>query len=127
MTGKWIEVNDLSSGQYSVNKNIRFKTLILRSNLYDYSNAYIVVNGRITNEGNNDNNRVNKKLVFNNNAPCVSCIPKISNTFIGHAEDLDIVMSTYNLLESNDYYSMTSRSFIKMKEMPRKIIIIVIE
>ena len=32
---KWIEVNDLSSSQYSV-KNIRFKTLILRSNLCDY-------------------------------------------------------------------------------------------
>ena len=48
---KWIEINDLSSGQYSVNKNIRFKTSILRSDLDDYSDAYIVVKGRITVEG----------------------------------------------------------------------------
>ena len=48
---KWIEVNDLSSGQYSVNKNIRFKTSMLRSDLCDYSDAYIVAKGRITVEG----------------------------------------------------------------------------
>ena len=40
-TTKLVEVNDLSSGQYSVNKNIRFKTSMLRSDLYDYSDAYI--------------------------------------------------------------------------------------
>ena len=44
---KWIEVNYLSSGQYSVNKNIRFKTSMLRSHLCDYSDAYIVVKGTI--------------------------------------------------------------------------------
>ena len=47
MTNKWIEVNDLPSGQYSVIKNIRFKTLMLRSDSSDYSNAYIVVKGTI--------------------------------------------------------------------------------
>ena len=45
---KQIEVNDLSSGQYSISKNIR---LMLRSDSCDYSNAYIVVKGRITAEG----------------------------------------------------------------------------
>ena len=43
LTKKWIEVNDLSSGQYSVNKNIRFKTSILRSYLYDQSDVFTVV------------------------------------------------------------------------------------
>ena len=43
VTKKWIELNDLSSGQYSVNKDTRFKTSMLRSNLCDYSNVYIVV------------------------------------------------------------------------------------
>ena len=47
MTNKWIEVNDLPSGQYSVIKNIRFKTLMLRSDSSDYSDAYIVVKGTI--------------------------------------------------------------------------------
>ena len=39
---KWVEINDLSSGQYSVNKKIRFKTSILGSDLCDYSDGYIV-------------------------------------------------------------------------------------
>ena len=40
---KWIQVNDLSGSKYSVNKNIKFKTLTLRSDLCDYSDAYIAV------------------------------------------------------------------------------------
>ena len=69
VTRKWIEVNDLSSGQYSVNENIRFKTSMLRSDLCDYSDAYIVVKGRISVTGTNNANRRNKKLTFKNNAP----------------------------------------------------------
>ena len=48
VTNKWVEVNDLSSGQYSVNKNIRFKTSMLRADLCDYSDAYIVLKERIS-------------------------------------------------------------------------------
>ena len=43
LTKKWVEVNDLSVGQYAVNKNIRFKNSMLRSNLCDYRDAYILV------------------------------------------------------------------------------------
>ena len=57
MTKKCIEVNDLSSGQYYVNKNIKFKTSILRSDLCNYSNAYIVPKGTTTVEGNNDDEK----------------------------------------------------------------------
>ena len=60
MTNKWIEVNDLSSGQYSVNKNIRFKTSMLRSDLYNFSDAYIVFKGKITVEGDNDDKHETK-------------------------------------------------------------------
>ena len=42
VTRKWIEVNDLSGGQHSVNRNIRFKTALLRSDSLDYSDAYIL-------------------------------------------------------------------------------------
>ena len=48
--------------------------------------------GRIAAEGNNINNRVNKKLVFKSSAPFVSCISKIINISIDNADDLDIVM-----------------------------------
>ena len=47
----------------------------------------------------NKNDKVEKHVAFKNNAPFRSCISKINNTLIGNAEDLDIVMLMYNLLE----------------------------
>ena len=66
MTIKWVEVSDLSSSQYSVNKNIRFKTSMLRLNLCDYSNAYIVVKGTIDilTAAANENDKVQKNVAF---------------------------------------------------------------
>ena len=75
-----------------------------------YSDAYIVVKGTVTVEGDHDAKTRNKKLTFKNNAPFRSLISKINNTFIDNAEDLDIVMPMYNLLEYSDNYSMTSGS-----------------
>ena len=46
-TKKWIEVYDQSGGNYNVNKEIRIKTSMLRSDLYDFSDAFIVVKGNI--------------------------------------------------------------------------------
>ena len=109
VTKKWIEVNDLSSGQYSFNKTIRLKTSMLRSNLCDYCDAYIVVKGTVTATGTNNANKRNKRLTFKNNAPFRSCISKINNPFEENIEDLDII-SMYNLLEYSDNYSMTSGS-----------------
>ena len=98
VTKKWIEVYDQSEGNYNVNKEIRIKTSMLRSDLCDYSDAYIVVKGTITVTDPNNAN-YDKKLAFKNNAPFTSCISKINNTLIDNAEDLDIVMARYNLLE----------------------------
>ena len=56
VTRKWIQVNDLSGGQYSVTKNIRIKSPMLISHVYDYSDVYIVVNGEVTVEENTSNN-----------------------------------------------------------------------
>ena len=61
-------------GQYSVNKSVRFETSMLRSDLYDYSDAYIAVKGRISAAGIDNANRRNKKLTLKNNAPFRSCI-----------------------------------------------------
>ena len=83
---------------------------MLISDLCDCNDAYIVVKGRIIVRGTNDANKINKKLIFKNNAPFRSCISKINNTFIDNAEDLDIVMPMYNLLEYSENYSMTSGS-----------------
>ena len=107
VTKIWIEVNDLSGSQYSVNKNIRFKTNTLRSDLCDYSDAYIVVKGAITVKGTNANNLTDKKLAFTNNVSFRSCI---SNKFIDNEEDIEIVMPMHNLLEYSDNYFMASGS-----------------
>ena len=64
---KWIEVNDLSSGQYFVNKNIRFKTSILRSSSYS---CHIVVKGTIDllAAAANENDKAEKDVSLKNNA-----------------------------------------------------------
>ena len=74
LTKKWIKINDLSGGQYSVNKNIRCKIAMLRSDLCDHSSAYVFVKGRISVTGTDNANRRNKKLIFKNNTPFRSCI-----------------------------------------------------
>ena len=71
---------------------------MLRSDLCDYSDAYIVVKEPITVEGGDDDKKRHKNL-FKNNAQFRSCISKINNTFIDNVEDLDIVLPMYNLLE----------------------------
>ena len=63
-TKKWIEVYDQSEKNYNVNKEIRIKTPMLRSDLCDFSDVYIVVKGDITLEGDGDANKHNKNLVF---------------------------------------------------------------
>ena len=59
---KWVEVHDQSEKNYSPDKEIRIKTSMLRSDLCDYSDAYIVAKGDITLEGNNDANKRKKIL-----------------------------------------------------------------
>ena len=68
MTCKWVEVNHLSNGQYSVNKNIRLKNPMLISDLCDNSDSYIVVKRIITVADANNAKKTNKKLAFKNNA-----------------------------------------------------------
>ena len=104
VTKKWIEVHDQSEKSYGVNKEIRIKTSISRSDLCDFSVAYIVVKGDITPEGDNDANKQNKNLAFKNNAPFINCVPQINGIQIDNAEDLDVVIPMYNLLEYSKNY-----------------------
>ena len=61
---------------------------------------------------NNANNNAfgEKKLVFKNNAPFINCISKINGTKINNAEDLDVIMSMYNLLEYSKNYKKATGS-----------------
>ena len=93
---------------------IRFKTPMLRSNLCDYSDACIIVKGKIVatvpgvnNNANNIRDKRNRPLILKNNAPFVSCIAKINGELIEDADDLDIVMPMYTLLEYSKNYRKT--------------------
>ena len=109
-TKKWIQVYDQSERNYNPNKEIRTTISMLRSDLCDYSDAYIVLKGTITAEGDNNANKPNKNLAFKNNAPFINCISKISGVKIDNAEDLDVVLSMYNLLEYSKNYRKTTGS-----------------
>ena len=106
VTRSYVKVNSLSN-TYNENKSIRFKTSMLRSDLCDYADAYILVNGTITVAGNQPRDRQNIPLILKNNAPFVSCITRINNELIEDADDLDIVMPMYNLLEYSKNYRKT--------------------
>ena len=105
-TKSWVEINDESGGIYNVGSQIKFKNTMLKSSLYDYSDAYIHVKGTITvnntaAEGAAANNN-NKKVIFKNCAPFTNYISEINNTDVDNAKDLDIVMLMYNLIEYSD-------------------------
>ena len=107
-TRNWVETNDESRGNYA-NSDIRFKTTMLRSNVCDYADSYILVKGTITITGAGDDKAArqayerDKGVTFKNCAPFTKCISRINN-------DIDIVMPMYNLIEYSDNYSKTSGS-----------------
>ena len=72
---KWIEVYVQSRKNYNVYKEIRIKTPMLRLDLCDFSDAYIVVKGTIT-VTEPDNAKINKIVAFKNTAPFINCISK---------------------------------------------------
>ena len=85
---------------------------MLRSDLCDYSDAYVWVKGKITVTNLNDNANFNKELTPENNAPFISCISKINRELEESADDLDIVMPMYNLLEYSKNYEKNFRIFV---------------
>ena len=119
-TRNWVEINDESRGTYTSN-DIKFKTTMLRSNLCGYADAYILVKGTITVTGNagpepnpdaprtaaqllvaRQADERDKGVIFKNCAPFVKCINRINNADIDTAQDIDIEMAMYNLIEYSD-------------------------
>ena len=111
----WVEINNESRGTYT-NNDIIFKSTMLRSNFCDYVDAYILVNGRIAITRAGDDgaarraDKRDKSVICVNCAPFTKCKSRINNTDIDTAEDTNIVMPMYNLIEYSDNYSKTSGS-----------------
>ena len=108
-TKDWVEINDESRGTYT-DSDIRFKTALLRSDLCDYANAYILVQGTITITGAGDAaaareaDKRDKGVTFKNCALLTKCVSRINNTDIDNAKDVDIVTPMYKLTEYSDIY-----------------------
>ena len=96
--------------------DIKFKTTMLRSSLSDYADAYTLFKGTLTITGGGDDaaarraDERNKGVIFKNCAPFIKCIRGINGTEIDHAQDIDIVMPMYSLIEYSDSYSKISGS-----------------
>ena len=122
-TKNCVEISDESRGTYNVGSLIKFKSTMLKSSLCDYSEEHIHVMGTIT--VNNtaaadaDANNTNKKVIFKNCAPFTKCVTEINNTSVDDVNDIDIIMSMYNLIEYSDNYSKTSGSLLQhSKDVP---------
>ena len=87
---------------------------MLKSSLCDYSDAYILVKGKIRITGAGDDaaarqaDKRDKGAAFKNCAPFTNCISEINNTQIDNCKNIDIVMILYNLPEYSDNYAKTS-------------------
>ena len=94
--------------KHNTSSDIKFKTLIIRSNLCDYSNAYIHVKATIavlnTAAAVASVNDTNKNIIFKNCTPFTNCTSEMNNTQVDDAEDFDIVMLMYNLIEYSDVH-----------------------
>ena len=119
-TKNWVEMNDESKEGILLlviwNLKLQFKTLMVWSSLCDYTDAYILVKVTIKISGAADHaaairaDERNKGVIFKNCAPFTKWISKINDAEIDNAQDIDIVMPMYNLIEYSDNYSKTSGS-----------------
>ena len=118
-TKKWYIINDENNTNYRVNKDtgennpdtIKYDTRVLKPNLCDYAEAYILVDGTIRAAAANKNAR----LVLKNCAPFTKCNLEINDGHVDTAENLDIVMPTYNLIEYSDNYQDSSATLYQYK------------
>ena len=118
-TKKWYIINDESNTNYDVNKDtsadnpdiIKYNTRVLKPNLCDYPEAYILVDGTIR-----ATNAVNAtRLALKNCAPFTKCNLEINDEHVDTAENLDIVMPMYNLIEYSDNYQDSSATLYQYK------------
>ena len=118
-TKKWYIINDENNTNYGVNKNagadnpdtIKYDTTVLKPSLCDYAEAYILVDGTIRAAATDANTR----LALKNCAPFTKCNIEINDEHVDTAENLDIIMPMYNLIEYSDNYQDSSATHYQYK------------
>ena len=113
-TKRWYIINDQNTGNNAYGNGedgtaIKFETKVIKPNLCDYSDAYILVIGNIQNKP------ANSVVAFKNCAQFRTCNVNINDEHVEKAEDLDIVMPMYNLLEYSDNYQDSTGSLHQFK------------
>ena len=113
-TKRWYIINDQNTGNNAYGNGedgttIKFETKVIKPNLCDYSDAYILVTGNIQNKP------ANSVMAFKNCAPFRTCDVTINDEHIKKAEYLDIVMPMYNLLEYSDNDQDSTGSLYQFK------------
>ena len=106
-TRNWVEINDESCVTYNTNRQIKFKSSMLKLSLFDSSDACLHVKG-VQNTAAVAGNNIGKEVIFKSCAPFTGCINKINNRKVNNAKDIDVILPMYNLLEYSDIYSKTS-------------------
>ena len=101
-------------------------TRVLKPNLCDYAEAYTLVDGTIRAEAANAANAVATRLALKNCAPFTKCNLEINDEHVDTAENLDITMSMYNLIEYSDSIKIHQQLFINIKEMNHQMILQII-
>ena len=115
-TKNWVKINDKPRKTYNTCSKIKFKTSMLKSALYDYSDTYVLLSRTITITGAGDNDAArradekDKQVIFKNCAPFTDYKSEINNTQVDHAKDIDFLIPMYNLIECSDNYSKASWS-----------------
>ena len=114
-TRKWYFINDQNNTDYDDGDEnvatIKFETKVIKSNLCDYSDAYILVTGDITATGGD----ANTKVAFKNCAAFTKSVIHINNEHAGNADNVLFAMPMYNLIEYSDNYLDTSGSLWQFK------------
>ena len=118
-TKKWYIINDQNNTYYGVNKDtgadnpdtIKYDTRVLKPNLCDYAEAYILVDGTIRETGADNNTRLALKYC----APFTKYNLEINDEHVDTAENLDITMPMYNLIEYSDNYQDSSATLYQYK------------
>ena len=120
-TRKWYVINDQNNadnGDGDENgATIKFETKVIKSNLCDYSDAYILVTGDITAA----NGNANRNVAFKNCASFTKCVTDINNEHVDNSDNLAIVMPMYNLIEYSNNYSDTSGRLWQFKRNEQNI------
>ena len=122
-TKKWYIINDENNTNYGVNKDtgannpdtIKYDTRVLKPNLCDYADAYILVDGTIRAEAANAANATATRVALKNCAPFTKYNLEINNEHVDTAENLDIVMPMNNLIEYLDNYQDSSATLYQYK------------